>query len=242
MENDNNAAMTYDLAAAGFWEGVRSSGPILIGIVPFGITCGVMGLTSGLTALETVAMSVFVFAGASQFITITMLGAGITGWGIIVFTTLLINLRHMLMGASLAPYMLRQPLSRQMLLAFLLTDEAYALTINRIYQGGYSASCQLGASLALYVTWFLSTVAGVIVGGSIPDPLAWGLDFAMPATFLVLLFPRLTDRISIMVCLLSGIIAVAGALYLPGKWYMIAAGVAAALAGGMMEGGQENAG
>lgn len=229
------------LAMAEFWQGVKNAGPILVGVIPFGITCGVMGLTAGLTPLETVMMSLLVFAGASQFIGITMLGAGITGWGIIVFTTLLVNLRHMLMGASLAPYMVRQPFSLQALLAFLLTDEAYAITISRIDQAGYNPSYQLGASFSLYVSWFLSTAAGVLVGSYIDDPLAWGLDFAMPVTFLVLLFPRLTDRTSLVVCLVAGIIAVAGAIYLPGKWYMIAACLVATIVGGIMEGGKEHA-
>jgi len=94
-DNRGNTAM--------FWLAVRESMPIMCGIIPFGITCGVMGLTAGLNSLETVFMSVLVFAGASQFIAIDMLAAGITGFGVIVFTTLLVNLRHLLMGASLAP-------------------------------------------------------------------------------------------------------------------------------------------
>lgn len=231
----------YVLAKPEFWQGVISSGPILLGVIPFGITCGVMGLTSGLTSLETVMMSFLVFAGASQFIAITMLGAGITGWSVIVLTALLVNLRHMLMGASLAQYMVHQPVTRQMLLSFLLTDEAYAMTISRILRGEYSAAYHLGVSISMYVTWGLATIAGVLVGNYIPDPLAWGLDFAMPATFLVLLFPRITDRVSLVVCIISGLIAVVGAIYLPGKWYMIAACFGAVLVGGLMEGAKASA-
>lgn len=229
------------LAESDLWQGVISSGPILLGVIPFGITCGIMGLTAGLTSLETVMMSFLVFAGASQFIAITMLGAGITGWSVIVLTTLLVNLRHMLMGASLAQYMVQLPVARQLLLSFLLTDEAYALTISRIHQSGYSAAYHLGVSATLYVTWGLATVAGVLVGSYIPDPLAWGLDFAMPATFLVLLLPRITDRISLVVCIAAGLIAVVGAVYLPGKWYMIAACFGAVLVGGLMEGAKASA-
>ncbi|MGI6091645.1 MAG: AzlC family ABC transporter permease [Negativicutes bacterium] len=235
------AESNYTLEKLDFWQGVISSGPILLGIIPFGITCGVMGLTAGLTPLETVMMSFLVFAGASQFIAITMLGAGITGWSVIVFTTLLVNLRHMLMGASLAQYMVKLSTYRQALLSFLLTDEAYAVTISRIYQQGYSAAHHFGVSISLYLTWALSTIVGVLVGSYIPDPLAWGLDFAMPATFLVLLLPQITDRISLVVCIAAGLIAVTGALYLPGKWYMIAATLGAVLIGGLMEGAKANA-
>lgn len=224
-----------------FWQGVMSSGPILLGVIPFGITCGVMGLTAGLTPLETIMMSLLVFAGGSQFIALTMLGAGVTGFGLIVFTTMLVNLRHMLMGASLAKYMVKQSLSKQALLSFLLTDEAYAMTISQIYKARYSADYQFGVSISLYITWGLATIAGVLVGSYIPDPLAWGLDFAMPATFLVLLFPRLTDRISLVVCTVAGLISVAGVLYLPGKWYMIAACLGGVLIGVLMEGDKASA-
>lgn len=224
-----------------FLLGVKDSGPILLGVMPFGITCGVMGLTAGLTPGETILMSVLVFAGASQFIGITMLGAGITGWGMIVFTTLLVNLRHLLMGASLAPYMVELSRIKQAGLSFLLTDEAYAITVSRMNKAEYSAGYQMGASLALYVVWFISTAVGVAAGSYIPDPLAWGLDFAMPATFMVLLFPRLKDQTSRIVCCVAGIVAVAGALYLPGKWYMIAACFAASCVGGLLDEGDEDA-
>lgn len=226
---------------ADFWQGVRDSGPILLGVVPFGLTCGIMGLTAGLTGWETVLMSLLVFAGSAQFVSITMLGAGMTGWGLIVVTTAMINLRHLLMGASLAPYILKQTVSQQALLSFLLTDEAYAITISRVYKMGYSVLHQLGASLMLYTTWVASTAAGVLVGGYIPDPLAWGLDFTMPATFLVLLLPRLVDRTSLIVCITAGIMAVVGAQFLPGKWYMIAACLTAMTVGGCLEGGKRHA-
>jgi predicted branched-subunit amino acid permease len=137
--------------------------------------------------------------------------------------------------------MVQQPFSFRALLSFMLTDEAYAVTISRIYQSGYHASHQLGASLAMYITWCLSTIAGVLVGGYISDPLAWGLDFAMPATFMVLLFPRLVDRTGLIVCIVAGIVAVLGALYLPGKWYMIIACLVATLVGGMVEGEKQHA-
>lgn len=231
----------YRLFNRDFWQGILSSGPILFGVAPFGITCGIMGLTAGLTPWETVLMSLLVFAGASQFIAITMLAAGINSCGLIVFTTLLVNLRHLLLGASLAPYLVKQSVCRQILLSFLLTDEAYALTINHIDRHQYSAANHLGVSVSLYITWALATLAGVLVGGYIPNPLDWGLDFAMPATFLVLLLPRITDRVSLTVSLTAGIIAVVSSVYLPGKWYIIAATLGAVLVGGLMEGANHNA-
>ncbi len=220
---------------ADFRRGVLDTLPVLLGVVPFGVTFGIVGLTVGLTPFETVFMSLAVFAGAAQFISATMIGMGIVDFTLIVFTTLLINLRHLLMGASLAPYVTRLPLVRQALLAFLMVDESYAITIDRIARHGYSERHQLGASAALFVAWNTATVTGVLVGEYIPDPLAWGLDFALPATFLAMLVPRLDSRTSLTVCLVAAVVAVAAAVLLPGKWFIILAALAATLVGGLLE-------
>ncbi|MFZ7104179.1 MAG: AzlC family ABC transporter permease [Peptococcaceae bacterium] len=210
-------------------EALVDTMPIVVGVVPFGITCGIMGISSGLTSSETILMSLLVFAGAAQFISIAMLGAGITG-GIIVFTTLLVNLRHLIMGASLAPYILKERTPLQALLAFGLTDESYAITISKIEKEGYSPDYQLGVHTFLYITWALSTIVGVILVKHITDPLKWEIDFIIPASFLVLLVPRLVDKTSLVVCSISALTAVIGSLYLPGKWYIILA----CLVGSMM--------
>ena len=224
-----------------FWVGVWDSVPLTIGVVPFGITCGIMGLTAGLTAGEVLLMSTCVFAGASQFVAITMLGAGVNGWSLIVFTTLLINIRHLLMGASLAPYIMRLPISLQALLSFGMVDETYAITIDRIHKKGYSANYQLGANTAFYSVWILSTAVGVLLSGYITDPLAWGLDFAMPAIFLAMLIPRLINSTAVVVCGVAALVAIMGALYLPGKWYIILACLSATVVGGLLEGEEQHA-
>lgn len=223
------------------WAALRDCSPMLLGVLPFGITCGIMGLTANMSGLETVLMSVLVFAGASQFIGISMLSAGITGWGIIILTTLLVNLRHLIMGSSLAPYMTKLPFSLQAFLAFFLTDEAYALTISRSYKYRYSVLYQAIVSIMVYVVWVLATLFGVALGSYISDPLSWGLDFAMPATFLVLLIPLLKDHISLIVFGIAAVVSVSAALYLPGKWYIIITCVIATLIGGLLEGDSKNA-
>lgn len=237
----SNLLLDKNERAEEVWVALRECTPVVLGVVPFGITCGIMGLTAKMSGVETISMSLFVFAGASQFIGINMLGAGITGWGIVVLTTLLVNLRHLIMGTSLAPYMIRLPFPLQALLAFFLTDEAYALTISRIHKAKYSAIYQLTVSTMLYLVWVLATVAGVALGSYISDPLAWGLDFAMPATFLVLLIPRLVDRISLIVFGAAALVSVFGAMYLPGKWYIIIACFTGSLIGGLLEGENEHA-
>lgn len=226
---------------ADFQQGILDGCPLLLGIVPFGITCGIIGLTAGLTPTETLFMSLLVFAGAAQFIAITMLGTGLAGIGLITLTTLLVNARHMLMGASLAPYMINQTRPQQLLLSFLMTDESYAVTISHTCRHSYSSSYQLGVSLCFYIIWNLSTLTGILVGSYIPDPLSWGLDFAMPATFLVLLLPRLKDFVSIAVSITAAILAVIGAVYLPGKLYMIAACLGSIFIASLLEGAKKYA-
>jgi len=238
MTKDKSVAV-HHLITPEFWQATRDGLPIVIGVIPFGITYGIVGLAVGLTPAETLLMSLVVFAGAAQFVCITMIGLGIVDFTVIVFTTLLINLRHLLMGASISPYVTRLPLSRQAILAFGMADESYAISMDRVQKHGYNESYHFGANTLMYVTWSLSTLIGIVVGKYIPDPLAWGFDFAMPATFLALLIPRLKTRINVIVCLVAAVMAVLCALYLPGKWYIIIACLAASVVGGLLEGGDQ---
>jgi 4-azaleucine resistance transporter AzlC len=230
---------TSTVQKASIWKEVlQDSLPISAGIIPFGLTCGIMGRSAGLSTFEITLMSATVFAGASQFIAIGMLSSG--SWGLIVLTTFLINLRHLLMGASLAPYLLKLSRPLQYLLAFGMVDEGYALTVSRIERKGYDVNYNIGVSAYLYVIWLLSTLLGALFYHSIPNPLDWGIDFALPATFMVLLIPRLANRTALIVCLVSAVCAVWGALYLPGSWYIIIAAVAATLVGGLLDRGADS--
>lgn len=231
----------WGLSLQDVFQGSKESAPLLIGVIPFGITCGIVGLTAGLTPIETILMSMLVFAGASQFISFTMLSQGITSWGLIALTTLLINLRHLLMGASLATHTKKLPGGLQALLAFGIVDETYAITITKTQRDGYSAGYQFGSNLTAYSFWVVSTIVGVVLGGHINNPLSWGLDFAMPATFLALLVPRLLNRTGLAVFGVAAFSAVLGAAYLPGKWYIIIACLAASVVGGLLEEGDRNA-
>lgn len=171
---------------------------------------------------------------------IAMISSGIMNWSVIVFTTFLINLRHLLMGASLSTHLFKQPPLLQYILAFAITDESYALTINRIEKKGYDPYYQLGVNYYIYILWVFSTFLGGVLYQSIPNPLEWGLDFVLPLTFLVLLIPRLTSRTSLIVALVSAVTAVLGALHLPGKWYIILAAGSASIVGGLLEGGKKD--
>lgn len=142
------------------------------------------------------------------------------------------------MGASLAPYMNGLSMPFKALLSFGMTDETYAVTIQRAQTGCYSGAYQLGSNTVCYLSWVLSTVGGVLLGSHISDPLSWGLDFAMPATFLALLIPHLQDEVSVVVCLVAVVASVGSAILIPGKWYIIIACLIAVMAGGLLEGKQ----
>ncbi|MBC8162532.1 MAG: AzlC family ABC transporter permease [Roseiflexaceae bacterium] len=224
---DTLTAPSAKHAARGqFRQGFADTVPIWIGAAPFGILYAVSALAAGLDWAQTLAMSLFVFAGASQFTAAGLFAAGVAPWTIIL-TTAIINARHLLLGASLAPFVRGTPAALKALMAFQLTDESYAVGMRRWLAGGGSPAYQFGSNLSLYLVWQLSTVAGILLGGQIPDPAAYGLDLVFPLTFIGLLVPLLKRRVDGLVAALAAALAVLGALVLPGSWYILLAGVVA---------------
>lgn len=189
--------------------------PLVPGVVAFGLVYGVVARQAGLSLGAVTAMSVLVFAGAAQFAAVGMWGQA--GGGLIVLTTFVINLRHVLMGASVAPYLRGQPGRWKALLAFGMVDESYALAISRYLRGDGSREFFLGANLGLYASWVLSSLAGGMLGGLVVDPGRWGIGLVFPLTFLGLLVPLLTRPVTAVVAVASGTVAVATAAWLPGK-------------------------
>jgi hypothetical protein len=147
----------------GLWSGLSAVAPLVPGVVAFGLVYGVVARQAGLSLGAVTAMSVLVFAGAAQFAAVGMWGQA--GGGLIVLTTFVINLRHVLMGASVAPYLRGQPGRWKALLAFGMVDESYALAISRYLRGDGSREFFLGANLGLYASWVLSSLAGGMLGG-----------------------------------------------------------------------------
>ena len=220
-----------------FLLGLKKTVPLIVGVIPFGLAYGIMGSQAGLTIAEITFMSMTVFAGAAQFMAVEMISQNV-GLVFIVVSTLLINLRHILMGLSLSQYLNKLKNGWLYLLAFGMTDENYAVTINHYQNSGRDEGdpwFMLGSSFGMYVFWIGSSIIGGLLGYSIKDPLSWGLDFAMPATFLSLLIPQIKSMRILIVILVSGASAVAAYLLIPGKWYIIIATVLAAVAGTTME-------
>lgn len=220
-----------------FRLGVAKTLPLSLGVVPFGLAYGILSIGAGLTLAETLLMSLLVFAGASQFQAVVMLQGG-AGMPFIVVSTLLINLRHLVMGLSVSQYFAQAtPLWRRVL-AFAMTDEAYVTSIGhfrdqRLAEG--SRYFMIGSGATIYVTWASTSLLGAVAGGAIDDPLRWGLDFAMPAAFLVMLLPQIVSRRVATVVLSSAVVATVSYVLIPGTWYMILAVFAGTLTGVVLE-------
>lgn len=218
-----------------FWQGARATLPLLVGMVVFGLAYGLLAHTVGLTLAETVGMSALVLAGASQFVALGMIGAG-TPAGLIVLSALFINLRHLLMGLALAPHLRRERWWVQALLAHGIVDESFVLASTHWAAHPASACYLAGIEASLVSFWLLSSAVGFWIGPALGDPRAWGLDFALPATFIGLLVPQLREGGTMrMVACVSGAVAVAGALILPNNWHLVVAALCAMLLGVALE-------
>jgi len=196
---------------AEFFMGIRDELPILLGTIPFGLIYGVSARSFGTSPVLTQAMSLLVFAGSAQFVTVQLLGAGVP-LAVILLTAIIINLRHALYSASLAPYLKPLGFGWRILLPYLLTDEVYAVTITHYQQPGPGASRHwyfLGAGLVLWSTWQTGTAVGLVLGAHIPA--SWSLDFALPLTFIALVVPALKRGADGIAAGLAGIVAVLAA-------------------------------
>jgi 4-azaleucine resistance transporter AzlC len=219
-----------------FWAGARDTIPLIIGAIPFGLIYGALAAGAGLSFAATATMSALVFAGSAQFIAVGLVAAG-TGWPFIVLTTFVVNLRHALYSASLAPYVKQLSLRWQLPLAFWLTDETFAVVIQRYGQtdpSPFKHWYYLGSAVFMYANWQLCTWLGLAFGQLIPNAAAWGLDFAMPVTFIGMVVPYLKNRAMVITVIVSGAAAVWG-YALPNKMGLILAALAGVIAGIMTE-------
>lgn len=219
-----------------FWAGARDIFPLIVGAIPFGIIFGTLAIGSGLSAEGTLAMSALVFAGSSQFIAVGMIATN-TSWLLIVLTTFVVNLRHLLYAVSLVPYVKARSQRWKIPLAFWLTDEAFAVAIRR-YEANdpspYKHWYYLGAAIAMYSNWQVSTLLGITVGQMVPNADEWGLDFAMSVTFIGMVIPYLKTRPMLTAVIVAGALSVV-ANPLPHKLGLMIAAIAGITAGVLTE-------
>jgi 4-azaleucine resistance transporter AzlC len=194
---------------ADFRRGVRDVVPMLVGVTPFAVVSGIAAVEAGLDVSQAVGLSVIVFAGASQLAALELLGQD-TPIGIVVVTAVVINLRMLMYSASIAPYLRDVSARVRAGLAYVLTDQAYALSLTafRSDRPVDRTAYYLGVAVALWAVWQVATVGGIVLGSGVPD--AWGLEFAVPLIFLALLVPAIEDRQTGLAAVVGGAVAVAG--------------------------------
>ena len=204
-----------------FLRGVRAELPILLGVTPFGMIYGVLAASAGLSPFDAQAMSAVVFAGSSQFMLVQLFEMG-TPAIMMVLTGFVINLRHALYSASIAPYTRHLSTLWKAILSYLLTDEAYVVAVMR-YRDDEEITHKhwffLGAGLALWTCWQISTAAGLFLGTQVPPE--WGLDLTLALTFIAIAVPAIKDRPSLLSALSAGATALL-AWNLPYKLGLIA--------------------
>lgn len=194
-----------------FSIGLRAVMPLLLGVAPFGVIYGVVALQSGIPALAAMAMSTIVFAGSAQFLLAQLVGAG-APFLLTAGAVGLVNLRHALYSASVAPLLAHLPRRWKILLAYLLTDEAYAAAIPHLLahsRDSHSAQAHwilFGSGVGLWSGWQASTLAGVVIGARLPADM--GLDFALPLTFIAIVVPMISTRALFAAAMAAGAAAV----------------------------------
>jgi predicted branched-subunit amino acid permease len=196
-------------ASSDFREGFVEMIPACIGLVPFGVVCGVGAQAAGIDWLAALGMSGIVFSGAAQIIAAQLLAAG-APVAIIVLTCLVLSLRFLMYSAAMAPFL--KPLSARWrrTLAFVLADQAFAVAIRRFGSGGDTRAAALhflGGGGALWSTWQMSNLVGYFAGNLIPA--GWSLDFAVPLCFVALVVPLFRSMPNVLAALCAGIAVVA---------------------------------
>lgn len=192
-----------------FWAGVRATLPLVVGALPFGLIFGAVAVNSGLSLPAALGFSAIVFAGSAQFIAAGLVASGV-GVGFIVLTTLIVNLRHALYGVTLAPHTKHLPQRWLLPLAFWLTDETFVVVASHYAKtdgSPYKHWYYFGSALIMYVNWQACTWLGIWVGQSIPNPGAWGLDFALVVTFIGMLASFVRNRATLLAVLVAGGVA-----------------------------------
>ncbi len=229
-QSSTEEPVTFDLK--GVLTGARRTLPIALSVCAYGLVFGVLAQQAHLSILEVLLMSGLVYAGSAQLIVLSLWSMPLP-IATILFTTLIVNLRNVLLGVAISPWFLRIPRLKAYASIFFLADENWALTMGEFDKGKRNAAFLLGSGLVLYVAWLSSTVIGRILGDVVHDPVRFGLDFAFTAVFLSLLVGLWKGKSDLLPWVVAGIVAVVSAHLLPGKWYIVLGGLAGSIVGGI---------
>jgi 4-azaleucine resistance transporter AzlC len=212
-------------------NGIRDELPILLGVVPFGMIFGALAVHNGLSPFAAQSTSSIIFAGSAQFIAVQLFGAG-ASIAVILMVVFVVNIRHALYSASVAPYISHLKPIWKYILAYFLTDEAYVVAISQYDKNGITEKRHwyfLGAGVTLWSAWQISTLLGILIGSGIGEN--WPVGFALPLTFIALVIPGLKDRPSVAAAVTAGAVGLlsVGLPYKTGLLLAAFCGIAVAL-------------
>ncbi len=194
----------------------------------YGSVLGLLAAQKGLTWYQLLVMNLSVFAGSAQFVMVDM---WLPPLPVIEITlaVLVINMRYLLIGASLNPLFRGTSLHHKMLFMHLVADENWAMTMARYHRGSVSTWFLLGGGICVQTAWCCGTLLGHRLGAVIAHPEQYGLDFSFVAVFTALVFSFWKGRQDILPWLAAALVALVSEALLPGKWYIVCGGVAGAL-------------
>jgi len=222
-------------AASQFWLGVTMFLPVAVSIASYGVVWGVLAGQKGLSVLEVLLMSGLVFAGSSQFVALDSWTPGALPVISIVVATAIVNLRMLLMSATLRPLVAGLSWPKALATMFFVSDEQWAMAMAQMRKGEGSVAFMLGTGVLSWVAWVGATLLGRVLGAFIDDPVKYGLDFAFTATFLALLLGMWKGRTDLVPWLVGALAALLTASMVEGKWYIIVGGIVGSLAGALAD-------
>jgi len=190
-----------------FKEGVFEELPLQVGVFPFGIIYGIMAIETGLTPLQAFLMSSIIFGGASQIVFLQLFSSG-SSMQLLVTSVGAINSRHFLYSLSMLEFLKKLSLKWRIILGYLLTDEAYAVSIRKFMNEPNKLFLHfhlLGTGITLFLSWQLSTLTGILLGGDLPEFL--DLQFIIPLTFIAIIIPMIKSVSTLFVVLSSAVTA-----------------------------------
>jgi predicted branched-subunit amino acid permease len=190
-----------------FAAGAREIAPVLVGIIPFGFVAGVAAISAGLGPLQGIALSALSFSGIAQLIACQLIAAGSPAI-VTILAASVVSLRLVMYSAAVSPHLAHLPLRWRAPLAFLMSDQTFATTVQRFSAPGDSRSRHwhvLGVSLTLYVAWQAAVAVGIFLGTQIPQ--GWSLDFAVVLTFVALLVPAVRTRADLAAAIVAAGVA-----------------------------------
>ncbi len=223
--------------ARGLVLGARAMLPLMPGVFAFGAVFGLVAAQAAFSLNAALAMTGIVYAGMSQVVAVQSWPDAFT-WGAVASLALItatVNMRFVLMGATLRPWLGALPAWQSYPLLSILTDGGWLLSMRYHDEGGRDASFYLGGALLGYVVWFAAAIPGYVLNASLADPRAYGLDMVMVSFFAAMLVPAWRGARRAVPWAIAGIVAIAVEFLVAGWWFIVAGAIAGSLAGGLIE-------